>query len=303
MAFEYYASPKGSDRALAFQKAWANATPGKTFWFEGQPYAGPPADSSQGILAPGQQVQQYPAGVEPHSPVSTPEGDPFLTEKQHMLGPAWEGSRYPGGLLDEEGPGRALDVYKEVEQINPLDQAYIPPELAEQIRLKKLNELRRGIPGEETSYVSRWAPHVTPSGYVDPTRESIRMVPFKGTFDQAPESMMGQEEEYKKRQLYGKQLEASPEYFGNRSGTLDTGEEAHKRTPAGLYGYDQFLRQKGLLSDTPPPIPAQSEGPLVDETGWERNKYFNPNHNPIWAAMFTGGLDLAFDDEGDTWGY
>lgn len=46
--FNYFASPRGSDRAKAFRAAYGNAPMGQDFWFENQPYArpGPP-----GLLA------------------------------------------------------------------------------------------------------------------------------------------------------------------------------------------------------------------------------------------------------------
>ena len=46
--FNYFASPRGSDRSIAFQNAYRNAPIGQDFMFENQPYArpGPP-----GLLA------------------------------------------------------------------------------------------------------------------------------------------------------------------------------------------------------------------------------------------------------------
>ena len=47
--FNYYASPYNDPRAIAFREAYAKAKMGEDFWFEGQPYAGPPAPP--GLLA------------------------------------------------------------------------------------------------------------------------------------------------------------------------------------------------------------------------------------------------------------
>ena len=47
--FNYYASPYNDPRAIAFREEYAKAKMGEDFWFEGQPYAGPPGPP--GLLA------------------------------------------------------------------------------------------------------------------------------------------------------------------------------------------------------------------------------------------------------------
>jgi len=90
--YNYYASPKDSARALAFQEAWDNATPGQDFMFEGQPYAGP-----SGLLAPEQQVQQYfqpppggwTGGVDPN--VFAAQTPAVSSRSGNMRGPVYQG--------------------------------------------------------------------------------------------------------------------------------------------------------------------------------------------------------------------
>jgi len=48
--YNYYASPRGSDRAKAFRETYGNAPPGQNFMFEGQPYTGPPAPAPPNFL-------------------------------------------------------------------------------------------------------------------------------------------------------------------------------------------------------------------------------------------------------------
>ena len=79
------------------------------------------------------------------------------------------------------------------------------------------------------------------------------------------------------------------------------------------YGYDQFSRQKGLLDSEPSDDDQAAYQALLNEVpsskpvkttgrtgkGWESQREFDPNnrrrYNPAWAAMITGGLDIAFD--------
>jgi hypothetical protein len=58
--FNYYASPYNSPRAIAFREEYAKAKMGEVFWFEGQPYAGPPAP-------PGLLEEEGAAGTPPQS--------------------------------------------------------------------------------------------------------------------------------------------------------------------------------------------------------------------------------------------
>lgn len=216
------------------------------------------------------------------------------TLPENMLGPTWEGTNYwnpdkrtgyIGGLLDEEGPG-TMTGYKEVEQLNPLDQAYIPPELAEQIRLKKIeefNKLRRGIPGEETSMVMREAPHVTPSGFVETDRTSLRWMPMETTFTQAPESMM--EREY---ELASSKLNPTPSYLATSPDSVrNIPNHQNVITP---YKMDKMM--EGILADDSPSATGisqlSSDELLKEETGWERNKHFRPD----WMGLFNQGMNI-----------
>tara|TARA_R110002051_G_scaffold306729_2_gene377438 strand:+ start:131 stop:892 length:762 start_codon:yes stop_codon:yes gene_type:complete len=65
----YFASPKNSDRAKRFREAYANATPGQDFMFEGQPYAGPPAPPSPNLLGGGLYDEEGPGTATGYRPI------------------------------------------------------------------------------------------------------------------------------------------------------------------------------------------------------------------------------------------
>lgn len=84
---------------MAFRKAYANARPGETLWFEGQPYAVPAAP---GFLAPEQQVQQYfqpppggwTGGVDPNVFAAQDQMQgviPSTNDLARMSGPEYQG--------------------------------------------------------------------------------------------------------------------------------------------------------------------------------------------------------------------
>lgn len=77
--YNYFASPFHSPRARSFREAYGAATPGQDFWFENQPYAGPPVERSAPLQKPGPTTDfhsfpgsppRFPAGI--HGP--TPPG-------------------------------------------------------------------------------------------------------------------------------------------------------------------------------------------------------------------------------------
>lgn len=82
----YFASPKNSDRARRFREAYANATPGQNFMFEGQPYAGP-----EGLL-PNQEIQPpsggWTGGVDPNNFINN--SGPVTSIASGMVGPSWQ---------------------------------------------------------------------------------------------------------------------------------------------------------------------------------------------------------------------
>ena len=82
------------------------------------------------------------------------------------------------------------------------------------------------------------------------------------------------------------------------------------------YGYDQFLRQKGLLSDTPPPSPVEQISPtphtpgggmLSDKSGWQKDKLFAASEGQLskdkgWDADRMRLLfDLYKQTQDDEW--
>jgi len=95
----YYASPKGSDRAKRFQEAYGNATSGQNFMFEGQPYAGPEGQSAPVGLPPNQQVQQYfqpppggwTGGVDPNQFAAQDQMQGVSSRPGDVSGPKYQG--------------------------------------------------------------------------------------------------------------------------------------------------------------------------------------------------------------------
>ena len=60
---------------------------------------------------------------------------------------------------------------------------------------------------------------------------------------------------------------------------------------------DNQAAYQALLNEVPSSKPVKTTGRTGK--GWESQREFDPNnrrrYNPAWAAMITGGLDIAFD--------
>jgi len=276
MAYEYYSSPKDSARAIAFRKAYANAPPGETLWFEGQPYAKP---AGPGFLAPD---SKYPEQmrkdlrIEPGAVISEEEAQ----EYQNMM-----------RLNAEEGPG-TMTGYKPIERMNPNDQAYMPPEMRARIAAEEAERMRYGERIGGRSKVLREGAYITPSGYVDPTMRSQQWMEPEGSFAQSPHALDSLENQGIRDRWASDPYNAPRFASTNQRGVAEGFTHGMSGPGSDVTGRYRQSGGEGLLSDQSSPMvdrgwidnPAPTQQPLLasssgvdksgttDRSGWEKNK-------------------------------
>ena len=121
--YNYFASPRHEPRAVAFRGKYFGATPGKNFWFENQPYAGPPMPPSNVHTLPmrsgpgPQDFHSYPG-----SPPRFPAGDFGPTPPGYNYGMRRPGSDVTGRYGRSGGEGLLSDSPSSSRKSGLLDQ-------------------------------------------------------------------------------------------------------------------------------------------------------------------------------------
>ena len=286
----YFASPIGSERALAFQKA-LNQAGGNPFTFRGLPYVGEQQSAPVG-LPPNQQVQQY---IQPPPGGWTGGINPFDLAGQNQV------SRVTSRPGDMSGPTyqqaddwHAQNYFSEY-PINPLTGSeYLTGDIWSQ-----------GVPtsgkgntidmfGKETTpnYAGESLPFDDPSiagvSIPHPTEKYLGMyanaqLPDMGIGDGGTSGYSlprGSGGPAQQQAMFGQMYR--PDAQGLLSGTIDT----PKAGATDVFGYSQFGNHPsiprntasvgasnpeqpqigGLLSDNP--------GGTTDKTGWDRDDIF-----------------------------
>ena len=276
----YYASPKNSDRARRFREAYANATPGQNFMFEGQPYAGPEAPSAPVGLPPDQQVQQYqipPGGW-------TGGINPYDLAGQNQV---TEVNSRPGDMSGPEYQGKDSDYYPQHFFRD------IPGGLGPDSRNMGLMQLPNGD----------WVPD--PS--TDPSGQSI---PFDHPSIAGTRIPFWEQSADQKAMAFHRVDDPSYPRFGaaNQMGVAQI-QHNPPSSVTGMYAPGQDTGPpSGLLSEpmvdrdwlTNPTHPKQEAPSLLadnsytNKSGWEKDKKFN---NALRQMMMQWGMNQANDDE------
>jgi hypothetical protein len=259
--YNYYASPRGSERSMAFQDAYRNAPMGQDFMFENQPYArpGPP-----GFLAPDQQVQQY---FQPPPDGWTGGVDPNVFAAQDQMQGV---TSRPGDMKGPEYHGKDSDYYAQHFFRD------IPGGLGPDSRNMGLMQ------STDPKNFGDWVPD--PS--TDPSGQSI---PFDDP------SIAGT------RIPFPKQSQREIAMAGYRVGHEPPRSFEHMYNPpssvTGMYGPGQDTGSPpGLLSE--PMVDNKSRAPrYTDEHGWTKDRQMR-NANLQMANMF---LNYGEQSRNDGW--
>ena len=238
---------------------------------------------------------------------NAPMGQNFMFENQPYARPG------PPGLLAEEGPGTATGYVKK-RLIPESDQAYMSPEKLAIIAATEANRKRLGprIGGE--SMFMREGPHITPSGYVDPTKTSRRWVKPSGPIAQSPEALMTLEQQIQ-RDRWASDPYNAPRFPATDQRGVAKGYDHQRVGPpssvTGRYNPGQDTGQpQGLLADdmsgprwTDRWKKEKIQEPGTDKSGWMADKRMrdSQNRNLGLARLFTQfGQQQQSSDDG--WG-
>ena len=188
----------------------------------------------------------------------------------------------PPGLLAEEGIG-TMTGYRPIERTNPNNRAFMSPEKLAIIAEAERNRKRYGG-GPDVKFMREGA-HVTPSGYVDPTKTSQQWVDPTGPIAQSPHGLDALEQEGligNPTPSYLAQNRESVPYqrgfqniiTGNRApqGLLGPGYAGQNRTE--VEGLRQQVAQGGMPQQSGP---HGLEG--TDRSGWMGDRRFREANN------------------------
>ena len=294
----YFASPKGSERALAFQEALDQAG-GSPFTFRGLPYAGEQPSAPVG-LPPNQQIQQFippPSGgwtdgVDPNNFINAPE--PVTSRAGDMSGPTWQ----------QADDWNAQNYFREY-PINPLTgqpeyltgdiwSQSVPTDGRDQVidmygNVTSPNYTGTSLPFDDPSIAGTSISHPKEK-YLDMYANA--QLPDMGIGDggtsgySLPRGSVGPgQQQAMFSQMY------HPDAQGLLSGTIDTlkDKEGISNPKAGatdVFGYSQFGNHPSIprntasvgASNTGQPqiggLLADNPGGTTDKTGWDRDDIF-----------------------------
>jgi hypothetical protein len=282
----YYASPKGSDRAKRFREAYGSANIGQNFMFEGQPYAGPEG------LSPDQQVQQY---VQPPPGGWTGGVDPNQFAAQDQMQGV---SSRPGDMSGSTYQGKDSDYYAQ----NFFRE--IPGGLGPDSRNMGLMQSPNGDwvadPSTDPSGQSIPFDHPSIAGTKIPFREQSadQQAMALDRVGDPSSPRFGASNQMGVAEGYNHQMVNAPMGFGMSGPGQDTGQLP------GLLADDMSgpkwtdgmkLRQKaerdrkrklGLLGD------ASDTNQSTDKSGWEKDKKFSNTQNLLMEL----GMNMYKDD-------
>ena len=291
----YFASPKGSERALAFQEA-LNQAGGNPFTFRGLPYAGEQQSAPVG-LPPNQQVQQYiqpppggwTGGVDPNVVLAQnqmPGVTPSTNDLERMGGPEFKGkesdyyaqnffSEWPRNPLTGEIEYLTGDIWGEGPPTDGRDQVIdmygnvtSPNYAGESLPFDDPSIAGVSIPHQKEKYLDMYANAQLPDMGIGDGGTSGYSLPRGSGGPGQQQAMFSQ--------MY------HPDAQGLLSGTIDT----PKAGATDVFGYSQFGNHPsiprntasvgasnpeqpqigGLLSDNP--------GGTTDKTGWDKDDIF-----------------------------
>jgi hypothetical protein len=189
------------------------------------------------------------------------------------------------------------------------------PEKLALIEANEANRMRLGERIGGRSKVLREGPHITPSGYVDPTKTSLRWAEPEGAmFRQSPESLMSLEQQIQ-RDRWASDPYNAPNFAGANQMGVAKGYDHQRVGPpssvTGMYGPGQDTGQpQGLLADdmsgprwTDRWKKKTMQEPSTDKSGWMGDKRMRDSQNRDFrlAQMFMnfGKQQQSSDDE---WG-
>ena len=307
----YFASPIGSERALAFQEA-LNQAGGNPFTFRGLPYAGEQQSVPVG-LPPNQQVQQYiqpppggwTGGVDPNVVLAQNQMTgvtPSTNDLERMGGPEFKGKEsdyyaqnffreFPvgldgnpvyGGPLEtppSEGKGAMFDM--EGNLISP-------------------NYGGTSIPFDHPSIAGVSIPHPTEK-YLDMYANA--QLPDMGIGDGGTSGYSlprGSGGPAQQQAMFGQMYH--PDAQGLLSGTIDT----PKAGATDVFGYSQFgnhpsiPRNAGSIGTSNSEQPqlggllADNPGGTTDKTGWDKDRRFAEANkkNNMYQMLFDMGSQM-----------
>ena len=304
----YYASPKGSDRAKRFREAYGNATSGQNFMFEGQPYAGPEGQSAPVGLPPNQQVQQYfqpppggwTGGVDPNQFAAQDQMQGVSSRPGDMSGPTYQGKdsdyyaqnffrEIPGGL----GPdSRNMGLMQSTEPHNfgdwVTDPSTDPSGMSVPFDDPSIAGTRIPFPGQSQEQMAMALSRVDdPSGprfssrhISDPSNmpSSVTGMYGPGQDTGPPPGLLADDMSGPRWTDFAKLREGSRtpmrDYFQEKDWREHSPEELHKR------------RMAGLLGD------ASDTNQSTNKSGWEKDKKFSNTQNLLMEL----GMNMYKDD-------
>jgi hypothetical protein len=267
----YFASPKDSDRAKRFREAYANATPGQEFTFEGQPYAGPEG------LPPNQQVQQYfqpppggwTGGVDPNQFAAQEQMQGVTSRPGDMSGPEYHGkdSDYYAQNFFREIPGGGLGPDS---RNMGLMQSTDPKNFGDWVADPSTDPSGQSIPFDHPSIAGTSIPF--------PEQSQREM------------AMAGYRVEHEPPRSFEHMYNAPSSVTGRYEPGQDTGP------PPGLLS-EPMVDRDWLTNPTHPKQEAPSllaDNSNTKKSGWEKDKEFN---NALRQMVMQWGMNQATDDE------
>ena len=227
----------------------------------------------------------------------------------------------PGGLLSEEGSGQMVPLTEKQrimdERERALAEAYTTPVPSQQDMWKsQAHSMSPNYLAQDSESVELPSHHaIHGGGYPIPPPQSAEtlssihergFIPFSGESIPFDHPSIAGESIPVTMAMHEQMIPGLHKYFGGGHPDEISLTQARQH-----YGYDQFSRPRGLLDSEPSDDNQVAYQALLNEVpspvkttgrtgkGWESQREFDPNnrrrYNPAWAAMITGGLDLAFD--------
>lgn len=296
--YNYFASPRNSDRAKRFREAYGRANIGQNFDFEGQPYAGPsapPGGWTNGInpleLAAKNQMQEVAPSDGGMSPPPPDINSDYYAQNYFREFPVGlDGNPVygatPGMPSPSEGKGAMFDLEGNLIPPNsggtslPFDHPSIagtripfPEQSADQLAmtLDRVDDRDNSVPRFPGRHLSADLPY------------SVTGMSGPGQDTGPPPGLLADDMSGPRWTDFGKLREGSRtpmrDYFQEKDWRSHSPEELHKR------------RMAGLLGD------ASDTNQSTNKSGWEKDKKFSNTQNLLMEL----GMNM-YNDKSDPFG-